>query len=236
MTQRLVLALALLLPAAASAQITWDGCRDAQGVSVASVPDESISDVAMAGMAGTTPVIRYNRFVLGQLGETSRLFWYLHECGHHALGQIRRGVYLGLADERAADCWAAAKLRELRALTPQALARLAVEFAPNPGDWAHLPGPYRVLDIASCGGPVGQPGTRDLGPRARQIPCTHPVRCVHHIPCQHPVSQCGCAHPADSTPWGPGPCQHCGCTTTSAHPFDTAHFSDSVHAFDEVED
>src|SRR5437588_10593426 len=80
-------ALLTLLPVSASAQITFDGCTDALGRSVASV-QASVNDIALASLYNGQPVILYNPFVVLSVSPQTRLFFYAHECGHHALGHI----------------------------------------------------------------------------------------------------------------------------------------------------
>ncbi len=46
------------------AQVTYDGCIDSRGNSVASIKDYSINDVAIARLEYNYPVIRYNPRVL----------------------------------------------------------------------------------------------------------------------------------------------------------------------------
>lgn len=129
----------------------YGGCVDSLGHPVKSVQDTSLKDVAQAtlGMAGE-PIILYNPTVLaGALPET-RLFWYLHECGHHALGHVALRTAYGIPAERAADCWAAQILVTQQKMSPERFQQIAAGFAYNPGDWQHLPGPQRTLDIARC--------------------------------------------------------------------------------------
>ena len=83
--------------------------------------EPSLNDVAMASLTPQgQPIIRYNPNVLARLSQTSRLFWYLHECGHHALAHTL-GRNMGMLSEREADCWAAKKLRELKQMSTERL-------------------------------------------------------------------------------------------------------------------
>jgi hypothetical protein len=232
--QLFVVAALLATPMSARAQITWDGCVDISGAPVASVPDSTINDVAVARREGGHPVIRYNPQVLASISNTSRLFWYLHECGHHVLGHGFQ--YVGLQHERDADCWAAVKLKELKQLTTNRLNTLAAEFAPNPGDWSHLPGPMRTMDIVNCAALAGRGKVTDDSPlirASRRIPCSHHVPCSHIDACMHVTQQCGCQHPFDYAGYGTMPCQHCGCVPTRMHPGHPRHQSDTLHLYDE---
>ncbi len=219
-------------PKDAQAQVTWGGCIDALGRPVASVLDRTINDVAIARVEGQTPVIRYNPNVLASISDTSRLFWYLHECAHHVLGHTISRLRLGT--EREADCWAAIKLKKLRRMSRRRLRNLQREMAYNPGDWTHLPGPMRVLDIVNCAARAGGGQALDPSPPRLRIPCRHRVPCAHRQPCTHITQQCGCQHPVDINPYNGMrmPCVHCGCRQVPQHSFDTVHPFDTQHPYD----
>ena len=70
----------------AAGQITYDGCQDPPELPVASVPAYQLPNVAQASRANGAPVIYYNPNVLAWFQPVTRLFWYMHECAHHALG------------------------------------------------------------------------------------------------------------------------------------------------------
>ena len=79
-------AISMLRASGAVAQdVTYHGCVDAQGQSVESVADPSLSGVALAGVESGRPVIRHNAAVLPQLTAQARLFFFAHECARHAL-------------------------------------------------------------------------------------------------------------------------------------------------------
>jgi len=87
MTQiSLLVAILSCIAMPAAAQATWDKCVDISGRTVVSVPDPSLNDVAQAVVLGGRPVIKFNPNVLSFTDPLARLFWYLHECGHHKLG------------------------------------------------------------------------------------------------------------------------------------------------------
>ena len=92
------------------AQITYDGCRDFQGIPVASIRDNSIDDVAYANIINRVTIITYNSIVLSRLEPQTRLFFYTHECAHHALGHTF-GTSHPLAREQEADCWGMHELK-----------------------------------------------------------------------------------------------------------------------------
>src|SRR4051812_16712352 len=100
---RLILVLFISSIYAASQSLTFDGCRDINGVPVGSVEKRALRDIAMATIYNGSPVIFYNPTVLSWVSPSTRLFFYAHECGHHALGHPLTGVQPG--QEQAADCW-----------------------------------------------------------------------------------------------------------------------------------
>jgi hypothetical protein len=133
-----------------SAQVTYDGCVDFRGQPVASILDYSVNDVAVAGIDNIgQAVIRYNPRVLAQMSGPTRQFFYTHECAHHVLGHtIRRP---SLSSEREADCWAINTMRDDMGLSVSALRAIQNDIARmSRGDWTHLPGPYRAIDIENC--------------------------------------------------------------------------------------
>src|SRR6476620_7493386 len=113
----LFVALLVVLPRAAGAQIAYEGCRDAYGLPVATVLDPSLrGDVAQATLAPNgAPVIRYNpNSVLPIATPAVMTFFVLHECAHHATGQVRAltagQIAYTMQVELQADCWAAVNL------------------------------------------------------------------------------------------------------------------------------
>lgn len=183
-----------------AAQVTWDGCVDALGTPVASVHDNSINDVAMSSMANGTPIIRYNTIVLAGMHPQTRLFFYGHECGHHALGHIL-GRY-PMAHEQEADCYGIVTLTAAGLLGDDDIAPIQSDLSRAPGNWDHLPGPYRAINLRAC--------LQSFHAVQVTVACRHPMHQADQIPCQHWIQ----------TPYGPRqqhqsdlvPCQH------AAHP------------------
>lgn len=132
---------------AATAQVTFDGCKDFRGVPVASVRDASVNDVAVARIVQGSPVIFYNPLVLSGMPAIARLFWYGHECGHHVLGHM---VNMRATAEREADCWSIHELARRGLVTAANLPQIQATVVMSPGDWTHLPGGLRVIDLAAC--------------------------------------------------------------------------------------
>ncbi len=147
----------------AYAQTTYDGCTDFRGQPVISVLDYSIRDVAIARIEGGQAVIRYNPNVLSQMTEPTRQFFYVHECAHHALQHAIRAP--SLQSERAADCWAINTMKDKMGLSNYRLNAIQRDIArQGRGDWTHLPGPHRAIDIENC---LGQSTGNSVGARNR---------------------------------------------------------------------
>src|SRR5437879_4547894 len=100
------------LPSQSSAQVTYGGCTDARGIPVLSIPDGTLSDIAEATVdVDGNPTIRYNPQIVASARRQTRLFFYTHECAHHALGHVLSGLQLG--QEQEADCWGIRTLVDL---------------------------------------------------------------------------------------------------------------------------
>jgi hypothetical protein len=137
-------------PALASAQVTFDGCVDFRGIPVASILNPQLPDVAAANWApNQAPIIIYNPYVLARLSPQTRLFFYAHECAHHALAHGIRNI--PFAQEQEADCWAIRTLVARRMLDPyRDVAAIQQDLSFSPGDWTHVPGPRRAFNLRAC--------------------------------------------------------------------------------------
>lgn|GEM_PF-1821110 len=138
------------IAAPASAQF-WGGCVDNLGRAVTDWPNQSLNDIARASQGRDgSPIIEYNPYILASVTAATRRFFYMHECGHHALGQVSSGTYFPIASEQAADCWAARHLVQSGEFSAVELQTVQAEISRSPGDWAHLPGPQRALNLSRC--------------------------------------------------------------------------------------
>jgi hypothetical protein len=193
----LLLAVLSACTQAAVAQVTWDGCLDALGTPVASVNSPWINDVAMAGIEAGAPIIRYNTTVLALLHPTTRLFFYGHECGHHALGHALGTLTLNREQE--ADCYGIVTLVEEGLLDDDDVPKIQADLSRSPGNWDHLPGPYRAINLRRC--------LRDFESRLVHVACIHQMHQADQYACQHWV-----ATPYGLRPMHPlgdlFPCQH----------------------------
>jgi hypothetical protein len=144
------IAMLVVAPGIASAQATFDGCLDINGVPVQSIQSTSINDVAIATIAQGYPVIFYNPFVVSQAPGPVRLFFYAHECGHHALGHIVAGR-VAMAQEQEADCFGIKTLVDQDLIDDVGI-NLIQQTLDNfgPGDWTHLPGRQRAINLRHC--------------------------------------------------------------------------------------
>lgn len=195
--------LQLLVGGSVTAQITFDGCVDFRGAPVASISRAGLGDVAMATHAPDgSPIILYDPDVLAWLSPQTRLFFYGHECGHHALAHAVRGI--PLSAEQEADCFGIRELFRRRLLGAADLPFIQRDLSQAGGDWTHLPGPQRAINLRRC-----------LGEREGDAP-TVLVRCAHPahpggdlVPCSHQAHPGGdigpCAHVC-YWPNGMGPC------------------------------
>ena len=142
----------------------FDGCVDARGRLVSTTVDYGLPRLALAAMENGKAVVRYNPGQLPGLSPRARLFYFAHECGRLALGQAL-GTERSIERARQADCWALATLRRSAELPPdEALRALEVELAVGEADWAALPGPARIIDLAACSRPPGALRLPDSAP------------------------------------------------------------------------
>lgn len=141
----------------AHAQVTFDGCvvRTPNGpIPVASVRNDNLQDVAQANYqrlpnGAVIPVIFYNARVLSWLQPATRVFFYAHECAHHVLDHMGRGLPLG--HEQEADCWAIITLVRTGTLSDPDITTIQRDIArAGRGDWTHLPGPQRAFNLRRC--------------------------------------------------------------------------------------
>jgi hypothetical protein len=113
----------------------------------------TIGPIGLATVQGGMPVILLDTYRLHQLPQAAQNFLLAHECGHHALGQIR-GVLLGgpmgRGQEAASDCFAMGALRYVGALSSSER-NVIIQFLRNlPGDPMNDPGPIRAARLDRC--------------------------------------------------------------------------------------
>lgn len=201
---RFAFVIGLLLFAGTAAADFWGGCVDALGRAVPDRANYSVNDIAVSRLDPSgSPVIEYNPNIVLSVSLATRRFFYLHECGHHALGQVVTGQYLPLVSEQEADCWAANESRR-QGLSLADLREIQNDVARSPGDWSHLPGPRRALNLEAClqGAVTRQPTctvVTEYVPQQVMVPKVVPQQ----IPCRHCGCNgwgCGCLHAFDVVP------------------------------------
>ncbi len=131
------------------AQMTFDGCLDIRGRPVASIPNNNLNDVAVAMLSpNDEPLILYNPYTLSWLQPQTQQFFYYHECAHHALGHVF--ISIPTRREQEADCWAMRTLYE-RVFDDEDVTIVQNDLARiGKGDWTHLPGPRRAINLREC--------------------------------------------------------------------------------------
>jgi len=145
----LLIAITAAFVSGARAQINFEGCVDARGIPVASIPAPGLNDIAAAALDRFgRPVIYYNPGAF-QYGRLIRLFFYTHECGHHALGHTF--VSRPVTQEQEADCWAIRTLVQKGLVSDSEMIQIQMTIARfGRGDWTHVPGPQRAINLRHC--------------------------------------------------------------------------------------
>ncbi len=123
-------------------------CDDFRGVTVRTSRMSDLGDVARAWIVSRMPIITIDTARMAKLPEKVQLFFYFHECGHHAMGHIYVPT---LTSENEADCWSVKKGRKSGMFSREDVVAFAPVFAHSRGSAAgHLPGRERVLHLLAC--------------------------------------------------------------------------------------
>jgi len=125
-------------------------CFDARGIPVAEIPNYQLNDIAQANlMPNGAPVIFFNPNVIVNFSFPTRLFFTFHECAHHVLGHALGRLVMNMEQE--ADCWAIRTIVSRQMISDQQLQMIQSElYTFGPGDWTHLPGPQRAINLQAC--------------------------------------------------------------------------------------
>ncbi|MDX2121249.1 MAG: hypothetical protein SF070_09385 [Gemmatimonadota bacterium] len=143
-TSLLLLLLCAAPGARLAAQAPFSACLDRDGQPVRNEELKVDGGAAMAGIGpDDKPVIWWNRRRLDRLSEVSRIYAYLHECGHIMLRHVY--AYPESVEGRArleneTDCWAAQLLLESGMFKQAHFEELVNEWRAAPGDQTHLGG------------------------------------------------------------------------------------------------
>jgi len=103
------------------------------------------------------PVIYLKQSQVATFSEPVRTFLLAHECGHHALGQVRAAamfrVFIGPPLELGADCFAMRELKRLRVVDQSSIKAVLNFLSQVPGDPTTFAGPERVQRLQECMAP-----------------------------------------------------------------------------------
>jgi len=139
---------ALALPGVLHAQVPYDGCLDRFGRSIEGVVDNGLGWAGTATMRDGRPIILWNEKALGTASGAMRLFVYLHECAHHALGHLWK--LPSAKNEEEADCWAYQLLVDGGIARGRHVDAIEREARHTRGDDIHLGGEARVRSLRRC--------------------------------------------------------------------------------------
>lgn len=131
----------------AQEQVSYYGCTDTEGRTVAAVSDPGL-DRVVASRPGVRE-IRYNESVLLRLLPEARLFLFARECARHNLGQPLDGVP-SAADARRADCHGLQSLLRSGLIDAARIDALERELQFSADEWERIPGPPRTFALRAC--------------------------------------------------------------------------------------
>ncbi len=123
-------------------------CKDIRGVEVLTYRVVNLGDVGFARFVNRIPVIMIDPHILATLPPKLQLFFYLHECAHHALGHWFVRPPTAEAD---ADCWAVKRGRDDGDISRQDVEQFEPWIARSNGTASgHLAGPERERHLLRC--------------------------------------------------------------------------------------
>lgn len=131
-----------------AAQVPYDGCLDRRGEPIEGIRDNQLGWAGTAAMRNGRPVILWNEKALGTAPGPVRLFVYLHECGHHALGHLWK--LPSAQNEEEADCWAYQLMVDGGIARGRHIEAIEREARRSRGDAIHLGGQDRVESLRRC--------------------------------------------------------------------------------------
>ncbi len=124
------------------------GCADFRGRPVQTYETSGLGDVARSTLYGRIPVITVDKEVMASLSGKLQIFFYLHECAHHALGHMFAPQP---ESEKEADCWSIKTGREQSYFNLSDVMTFASRIIASPGSArGHLPGPDRMAHLLEC--------------------------------------------------------------------------------------
>jgi len=123
-------------------------CVDRSGRPISEIIDNSLTSAGGAVLRNGERLILWNQAAASKSSETGRLFLYLHECAHHALGHVYKSP--DLRWELEADCWAFQLLAEGGLVKNRRLVEFERDLAATPGDALHLGGEALLDSLQRC--------------------------------------------------------------------------------------
>lgn len=145
---------ALVLPGTLGAQVPFNACLDRSGAPVRQEESSKLANLAAASWIGDRqPIIYWNRKAMAGLSEASRLFVYLHECGHITLRHIfsrATTIEEKRRQEDEADCWAIQLMLDAGMIKGRHLGQLEREWRDSRGDITHQSGAELVQSFRTC--------------------------------------------------------------------------------------
>jgi len=128
----------------------WGGCLDAIGRPVPDIANYWLNDIAVSHLDYSgNPIIEFNPNIVANVSIATHRFFYLHECAHHALGQIVSGTPSSFFSEQQADCWAINMMKR-QGLSSSEFNSIQNHLFSLPGDSSHFHGYIRAPNLAQC--------------------------------------------------------------------------------------
>lgn len=145
-------------------------CRDFRGQTVRSIHMDDLGDVAHARVINRMPIITLNKRRMDTLPDKLQVFFFNHECAHHALGHV---FYPTQTSENEADCYAIKQGRREGSLNRDDVVAFTPYMAVSRGSaFGHLPGPMRLQRLLAC---FDDPSEENIVDPAGFIPPPPPI-------------------------------------------------------------
>lgn len=135
----------------AYAEITND-YYDQKGQIVKVIYDDNSPNIAVAlEKSGVASVTIINSSLMKKFSSPTQTFIYFHEAGHHSLGHIINNSSTTMIQEQEADCYGIRVALTLNLIKHTDLKIIQKEVSSiGTGDWQHLSGATRSLNISKC--------------------------------------------------------------------------------------
>lgn len=131
-----------------AAQSVPSACTAPDGQPVQTVVRNDMIWAGLATRVGGKPIIYWNQHSMAGTSQATRLFVYLHECGHHMLGHIWQQD--SRRSEHEADCWAMTLMVESGMTRQRHIEAIVRELKRTEGDDVHLGGDALIRSLNQC--------------------------------------------------------------------------------------